>query len=445
MAASLQALFGEPVDSEKTHDELKSRLHKEIAALKKALALVDRDRTRSVDIIDKHTRDVMDVLHIIIDKKLDTRKQQNQPGTTMTQCLNPIHDLLFVGPLNRVEIPVDVIEMMITAGFDMNDAAEDVDKQTCLYRAISNCHYNVVRLLVKKRAISQGYLWVGIYSVDYELDARTPIILLASHQNVPLDLFDLLATQHNTTAALRTTISSSCSENALHLIKLGARLDTMDESSKLPVNYFLENKKITLNVELFMHLLPSRAHGVHILKTISEILLFKIQYYRKNKVILEMIHQFIQRLTFIQPLHVSVDIQFPMFRLTLNDDAIDIFMQHRKSTFVVYLCSLILVEMQFDMLPATCNMGQRLDPYARPHLLCYAHALDELWKTSSQKYNVKSLLRLCILQTRASMNNLDDNSFLSLPIPSSIRKMLTYRDVSERIYEDWCQGLNKSQ
>ena len=119
--------------------------------------------------------------------------------------------------------------MMITAGFDMNDLAEDTDRQTCLYRAISNCHYNVVRLLVKKRAISQGYMWVGSYSIDYELDARTPIILLASHQNVPLDLSDLLATQQNTTAALHTAISSSCSENALHLIKLGARLDTVDE------------------------------------------------------------------------------------------------------------------------------------------------------------------------------------------------------------------------
>ena len=61
MAASLQALFGEPVDSEEMHDELRSRLHKEIAALKKALALVDRDKTKSVDIITKQTRNVMDV------------------------------------------------------------------------------------------------------------------------------------------------------------------------------------------------------------------------------------------------------------------------------------------------------------------------------------------------------------------------------------------------
>ena len=193
---------------------------------------------------------------------------------------------------------------------------------------------------------------------------------------------------------------------------------------------------------------------MHILKSVSEILLFKIQY-RKNKVILEMIHQFIQRLTFIQPLHVSVDIQYPMFRLTLNDRAIDIIIQHCKSTFVVYLCSLILVEMQFDMLPATCNIGHQLVPYGRsllvhrlhslrPHLLHRAHAFDELWKTCSQKYNVKSLLRLCILQIRQSMNNLDDNSFLSLSVPSSTRTMLTCRDISERMYEEWCQGLNKS-
>ena len=112
------------------------------------------------------------------------------------------------------------------------------------------------------------------------------------------------------------------------------------------------------------------------------------------------------------------------------------------SVLVPYMCSLILTELQFDLLSKSDDIVLGLpDQSAASELIARAHAIDDLWRTYRQKCKVKSLLRLCLLQTRKSMSSLDDNSFLSLPVPPYIRRLLTYTDVAERIYEDLCKGI----
>ena len=66
----------------------------------------------------------------------------------------------------------------------------------------------------------------------------------------------------------------------------------------------------------------------------------------------------------------------------------------------------------------------------------YAHAVDDMLRNYRQQFHVKSLLRLCVLQTRKCMRNVDDESFLSLPVPPYMCKLLTYHDVTEKIFEE---------
>ena len=184
------------------NEELRSGLHKEIAALKVTLIEVDEDNTKSVDIINKHSRNVSDVIQTIIDKNQNNRQEFCHQSTTIFQFPDPIHDLLSVRPLTRTEIPLDIITMMITAGFSVNYRNEMVHpinySEKCLSLAIERHHYNIVRLLVSHSA------WCRRVELDYDcngsgpsvfIDERPPIVLLASHQNAPLDLFDRLVWQ----------------------------------------------------------------------------------------------------------------------------------------------------------------------------------------------------------------------------------------------------------
>ena len=87
------------LDDEETYRELRSLLHTEIVALKETLVLVDKDATKSVNYIDRNTRNVLDVLQRIIDKMLYNRQQVYHPTTTDSPFPNPIHDYLSVGSL----------------------------------------------------------------------------------------------------------------------------------------------------------------------------------------------------------------------------------------------------------------------------------------------------------------------------------------------------------
>ena len=220
MMASASDDSSAQLDNDEMYLELRSRLHAEIAALKETLIEVDKDSSKSVDIINKHTRSVIDVIQTIIDKKLDTGKQ-------LSQFPNPIDDLISVGARIRAEIPLDVIEMMITAGFSVDEC--DVTKSyseraTCLYLAIEYQQYNVVRLLINHKASCEYFGCADMFDLETVPPnfAIPAIVLLASHPNAPLDLFDLLATPDNLLNALFTALSSRVLPTALHLVKLGA-------------------------------------------------------------------------------------------------------------------------------------------------------------------------------------------------------------------------------
>ena len=448
------------LDNEETCRELRSKLHTEIVALKETLVLVDKDTTKSVNFIDKNTRNVLDVLQRIIDKTLNNRQQVYHPTTTDSQFPNPIHDVLSVGSLNRIEIPLDVIKMMITAGFDMNsmDNSEDYGA-TCLLRAIEHRQYHVVRLLVSHQAKCQKCTSVGQQFNSVE---KTPIVLLASQQNVPLDLFDMLATPHNLTEALCTAAREGNVETALYLIKLGASVDKTDKLSKQAIDYFVEcyvfhyHKCKKFNAELCMHLLPKRAQGLNFFKNICEIL--RLQCPQNHPALLEILYSFIQRLDFPQPMSVCFCLTFHQPRIFLqlyiNHERTASYKIYRaqRTPLGLYLSNLILIEMQPDVISVPDDIVPLVSeaplvsrvPHDHEELIKYAHAIDDLWRTYRKECKVKSLLRLCILKTRMSMHSLDDYSFRSLPVPPYIRRLLAYRDVSERIYEELCKRTDKS-
>ena len=415
------------------NDELGSRLHEEIAVLKETLVEVDKDNTKSVDIINKQSRNVSDVLQTIIDKTQDDRQQVCYRSAADVQFLNPIHDLLSVGHLTRTEIPLDVITLMITAGFSVNDIGDATTGEhtnyrgaTCLYRAIEYHQYNVVKLLVNYAECD--------YSKHH--DKRPQIELLASHPNPPLDLFDMLATSHNLSEALCVAVWAHRTETALHLIKLGARVNVADKKSKLPIDYFVASYTDTFNAELFMSLLPSRTKGENIIRFICGLL--------KNAEhdnVLQMLQQLIQRLNFASSLKVFINFQRSGTTLTINDDEICYANWECKLLLVPYLCSLLLAELQFNVVSTPDDIVPGLSKSVTDELKARAQAIDDMWRTYCRRCKVKLLLRLCILKTRNSMSSLDDNSFLSLPIPSYIRRLLTYTDVAERIHEEWSKGI----
>ena len=452
MAAVSSNSFSQ-LDNEETYRELRSQLHAEIVTLKVTLVLVDKDTTKSADLIDKNTRNVLDVLQTIIDKKLDNRQQVCHSSTTSNEYPNPIHDLLSVGSLNRIEIPLDVIKTMITCGFDINSMDKSkVSRATCLFRAIEHHQYNVVRFLMSHQAKCQECTPVGQHVMSEE---KPPIALLASQNNVPLDLFDMLVTPHDLARGLLAAIRAVNQETALYLIKLGACVDTADKYSKLPIDYFVVKENLSIarskefNAELFTCLLPKRAQGLNFLENICGILSF--QCYQNHSVLLEMLNSLIQRLDFFQPMSVcfKLDWDFPriFLHVYVNDKRIVSYIIYhaRRSPLGLYLSNLTLIEMQPDVISAPNDIVSLVSKISGCHedLMKYAHAIDDLWRTYRQKCKVKSLLRLCILKTRKSMYSLDDCSFHTLPVPPYIRKLLAYHDVSERIYEELCKRADK--
>ena len=197
--------------------------------------------------------------------------------------------------------------MMITAGFDMNSMDNGKDyRATCLLRAIEHHQYNVVRLFLSHQAKCQKCI-SGQQPLNYSVDI-IPIDLLASQQNVPLVLFNMLATPHDLTKALYTAVREGNAETTLYLLKLGANVYKAYNYSERPIKCFLAGyslsspRCIEFNAELFMRLLPKRAPGLNFLKYICEILRFQCS--QKHSVPSEVLHSFIQRLDFLQPMSV---------------------------------------------------------------------------------------------------------------------------------------------
>ena len=409
---------------ESADENIELMLHKELCGLMNTLVAIDNDNTQSMDNLSDHTEKISNVLQKISSQKLDARQFS----------FNPIHTLLSVGPLSSIELPLDVLRMLISAGCDVNGYNHcSLFGQTCLPVAIACHHYSAVRVLVEQGAICRERDSVVFGDYFKELN---PLTLLAHHQNAPLDLFDLLAERwdlnqedssyYDGSMPLHLAAWHGCTENALRLIKLGARVDIVDKCSRLPIFHFVKNYTSEFSHELFIALLPSKTQGINIIRTIYTLLgKTKLESKLTNKVLLEMLHQLLQRLTFVQPLKVVCK-ETSNISMTIND--MDIGLQLDRDGIDAWIAKLIgrmLLAIKFDVVVE--------------YTLQWNSSLEDVCLQLSSQDRVKSLLRLCILQIRTSMSSLDDDSFLSLPVPPFIRRLLAYRDVSEEIFEKWCQ------
>ena len=415
-ASKMDDLLNNPV-REKLLRALKERLCRAIDQLKDTLVRIDRDEAQSLDDITENCKRISHVLQTISDDKLEVQMLWN----------GPISYLLTVGPLTRTEIPIDILATLISVGFDVNEYSCG---GRCLDIAVQNQHYNAIKLLVQHGAESNGGLG----------QRQSPITVLASQSNAPLDLFELLATQGNLNDGgayhflpLHNAVQSGNSKIALHLIKLGASVNREDGSSRLPIEYFV--KRCTLNQfdnELFKSLFPSR--NMDILKVIGGILEEKKNSDKTATYNFEMLHWSLQRLHNDESL--NVEITCCLFSTCMVVNGVKIVSTMSTQLLPIFLYSLLLVELQFDLASVPNKIANNVERIAGTEGLTHACAVDTVWKDYHKHGHLKSLLRLCILQIRSCMSSLDDDSFLSLPVPPYLRKLLTYYDVVEKIFSE---------
>ena len=219
--------------------------------------------------------------------------------------------------------------------------------------------------------------------------------------------------------------------------------------------------------DLFIALLPARLTILNTLRLFDTMLL---KASRADK-FMEILHQLVQRLDFVHHENVVIEtgISSGVFVIDIilykNDVCtwkephylyIPLLLARKKIWYkidVVYLFSVMLSELQISMTSAPSDIVSQV-PYipinTYPWRLtlteadaAYLQALEDLWSNLCKQDNVKSLLRLCIMCVRKSMHSLHDKSFLNLPIPPYIRKLLMYRDVSDTIYKEFCEVVRR--
>ena len=221
---------------------------------------------------------------------------------------NPIHWLLSVKPLSRVEIPLDILEML-TFGFDINEISwRDIDGFPCITVAIRNRHYAAVRWLVEHgtNCVEKDII---LGDGDFDMEGCTPIAWLASYSNVPLDLFDILKTSDNLNSEyceylpLHTALSHGHTESALHLIILGANVMHIGSFQRLPVQYYIETYTKSYHAELFTSMMTSCSRD---LLCIICILLIETKIVQDYDMILKMLQQLLQRLILDQPMSLMI-------------------------------------------------------------------------------------------------------------------------------------------
>ena len=103
----------------------------EIKGLKKTLIEIDKDSTKDMNSIIEHNKRISEVL-------------QTTEAQTLDLEICPFDELSSLQPLSRIEIPLEILETLTCTGVDLHD------KRDCLWSAIRNHHYNVVRWLVEQ-------------------------------------------------------------------------------------------------------------------------------------------------------------------------------------------------------------------------------------------------------------------------------------------------------
>ena len=213
----------------------------EVSSLADTLCVLDNDETKSWDILLEH---VDKIQNAIPSKPIDTWYPK------------PIHRLLSVCPLNRIEIPLDLLDVLMSCRFDINEYYESNEREmTCLHLAIKNHHYNVVKWLVQRGANcdKHSYDFWDWNSIPYSI---SPIAMLAGQHDAPLDLFDTLKTSENlnshTQPPLYVAIHNGHIRIARHLIDLGANVNCV-HGKTLPLHIALHRGHTELALLLIKH------------------------------------------------------------------------------------------------------------------------------------------------------------------------------------------------
>ena len=349
----------------------------------------------------------------------------------------PVHQFLCVRPLTNTELPMDILETL-ASHFDVNEV--DDSGMSCLNIAIVNKHYNAVKCLVKHGAdcniLSYGYDESG--KIDHYV--KSPIALLAENSNTPLDLFDLLHTAENLNGGpsdlylpLHVAVACCNAESALHLIQLGASVDKYDVLGKLPIEYYEKICMKRFQFELFEKLVPSGRMAI--LWSIGRILTDEKVLENDCEVGCKLVCHLVQRLIQIDSLSVSIVCLVHRHRIYMEINKI-VCLQAQHSSKGVYLISFLLLHLDWNIV-STPHAVVPFYWHRSAQDDIHAHAIDNIWNAYIIKPKVRSLLTLCIQQTRKCMNSLTSSSFMSLLVPSYIRRLLMYRNVADVLCEAW--------
>ena len=348
-------------------------------------------------------------------------------------CPYPLCRLLDNEEFCPKEIPLSVLELLITAGFDVNGTSGG---EASLHTAIASGHYNAVRWLVEHGA--------DCNAVYYK---TTPIARLAPFPNVPLDLFDLLKTEENLNDGrdkclpLHGAVQCNRVSSALRLISLGAEVDKIDGFYNcLPIQCYINKYRYSNSVrfmediefheELFIKLLPSCMDYVQIIHTV-------MSGHFKPDVTSKMVYPLIQR--HVNTANNPLSIPVPNYY-----DPSDKYRVFYLDTLLVLLLDLDVGQhpfvSPFDYFDVAeePDIAEMWKTEATRTKESWKQAANEIREVHDQRLRkVKSLFKLCIQRTRKSMRSLDDDSFQSLPLPPKMRNLLMLRDVAEVIYEAW--------
>ena len=223
-------------------------LIEEIKHLEDMLCDFDKDESKLVDINIEHIKRI---------------KNAMPSKRTYNWHPKPIRRLLSIQPLNRIEIPLNVLEEFESCGFNVNEYYSESNKKTCLHLAVTNKHYNAVRWLVQHGADCDKESCYYDRTI-LRCNRRAPIALLATYQDAPLDLFDILRTTGNINGTpstnayqysnsplpLHVAVMHGHTDIALHLITLGASVNQQDRSRNLPLHLAMKHSHTELALSL---------------------------------------------------------------------------------------------------------------------------------------------------------------------------------------------------
>ena len=381
----------------------------EINMLKETLRELDRNDQRFTARIEEHSKRIEDAIPPNPGNiSCFMGKPCPQYSFPDIYCPYPLCLLLNRNEFHTKEIPLNILELLVSAGFDVNGVVS-LGGKTCLHCAIDGRHYNAVRWLVEHGADCNALN-------DFK---ETPIACLAADPHVPLDLFDLLMTPENLNDGtdkrlpLYKALWHGRINSALHLISLGAEVDKINGYYKcLPIHYYFRHvEQFEFHEELFAKLLPQS--GINTVEIIHKITLENFA----PDVISKIVYPLLQR-------HVNTG------GLSLSRDVPN----NADECRGFYLDSLFVLLLDADVarMPDIAKMTNSMPEET------WKQVNVDIWEAYDQQHGkLKSLLRLCIQRIRRSMRHLDDESFQSLPTPSKLRNLLMLQEVSGVLCEAW--------